>query len=204
MQSPREGSIKMAAVMDLATEQRYLDECRRGQVGSFRHLVDAYFAQAVRVAGALVGGRDAEDVAQEAFVAAYGALDTHQPGRPFYPWLRGILVNRAKVFIRSRNRTRARVAAAAERPGHWTAPDRSAEGRGGDVLRLAIQTLASADRELLMLKHVEGYTYDELSRHFDVPRGTLMSRLYRARQRLKERVLELDPALINADGRTEK
>jgi RNA polymerase sigma-70 factor (ECF subfamily) len=193
----------MAAVMDLATEQRYLDECRRGKVGAFRYLVDAHFAQAVRVAGALVGGRDAEDVAQDAFVAAYGAIATHEPGRPFYPWLRGILVNRAKVFIRSRNRTRARVAAVAERPGHWTAPERGAAPRTGDVLRRALEDVNTADRELLVLKHVEGYTYDELAEYFGVPRGTLMSRLYRARRRLKERILELDPTLIVAEGGTD-
>jgi len=191
----------MAAVMDGASEQRYLDDCRRGSAGSFRPLVDAYLGQAVRLAGALVGHRDAEDVAQEAFVAAYGAIATHESGRPFYPWLRGILVNRAKVFIRSRNRSRARVETAAERPGHWTAGAPTGDARLEDLMHRALAGVEADDRVLLVLKHVEGYTYDELSVHLGIPRGTVMSRLYRARQRLRAVVEELDPTIIRQQGR---
>lgn len=189
--------------MDGASEQRFLDECRRGSAGSFRPLVDAYFSQAVRLAGALVGHCDAEDVAQEAFVAAYGAIATHEPGRPFYPWLRGILVNRAKVFIRSRNRARVRVEIATARPGHWTAGAKSDDQRLADLMHRALAGVASDDRFLLVLKHVEGYTYDELSVHLGIPRGTVMSRLYRARQRLRAIVEELDPAIIRQQRRAD-
>ena len=189
--------------MDGASEQRYLDDCRRGSAGAYRPLVDAYFGQAVRLAGALVGHRDAEDVAQEAFVAAYGAIATHQPGRPFYPWLRGILVNRAKVFIRSRNRARARVDTVAESSDHWTAGAQIADTRLEDLMRRALAGVESDDRVLLVLKHVEGYTYDELSVHLGIPRGTVMSRLYRARQRLKAVVEELDSTIIRQEGRAD-
>lgn len=189
--------------MDGASEQQYLDDCRRGSAGAFRPLVDAYFGQAVRLAGALVGHRDAEDVAQEAFVAAYGAIETHQPGRPFYPWLRGILVNRAKVFIRSRNRARARVDTAAESPDHWTAGARGVDARLEDLMRRALAGVDSEDRVLLVLKHVEGYTYDELSLQLGIPRGTVMSRLYRARQRLRAIVEELDSTIIRQEGRAD-
>ncbi len=197
------GAVRMASVMDGASEQRYLEDCRHGRAVAFRPLVDAYFGQAVRLAGALVGHRDAEDVAQEAFVAAYGAIATHEPGRPFYPWLRGILVNRAKVFIRSRNRTRARVEAAAHRPGHWTAGTTPGDESLEDTMHRALAVVHSDDRVLLVLKHVEGYTYDELSAHLGIPRGTVMSRLYRARQRLKAIVEELDPTVIRQQGRTQ-
>jgi len=189
--------------MDGASEQRYLDDCRRGRTVAFRPLVDAYFGQAVRLAGALVGQRDAEDVAQEAFVAAYGAIATHEPGRPFYPWLRGILVNRAKVFIRSRNRSRARVEAAAQRPGNWTVGATTADPRLQDLMHRALAGVEHDDRLLLVLKHVEGYTYDELSVHLGIPRGTVMSRLYRARQRLRAIVQELDPTVIQQQGRAD-
>jgi RNA polymerase sigma factor (sigma-70 family) len=194
----------MAAVMDGATEQRYLDDCRGGSLGAFRPLVDAYFSQAVRLAGALVGWGDAEDVAQEAFVAAYGAIGTHQPGRPFYPWLRGILVNRARMAIRTRNRARTRGDAAAERPGSWTLQARPGEPWLEDLMRRALARLEQDDRELLVLKHVEGHTYDELAEDLGVPRGTVMSRLYRARQRLKAVVEELDPTMIAVERRTEE
>jgi RNA polymerase sigma-70 factor (ECF subfamily) len=178
--------------MDAALEQRCLDACRRGRRDAFRPLVDEYFGASVRLAGSLVGAGDAEDVAQEAFVAAYGAIRTHRPGQPFYPWLRGILVNRARVFIRGRNRARARVARAAEQPGHWTHSARGGDRLTSDLLMRALQELDGDDRLLVVLKHVEGYTYDELAAQLAIPRGTVMSRLYRARRRLRDHLAALE------------
>lgn len=184
--------------MDLTSEQRCLDACRAGEAMAYRPLVDAYFPRTVRLAHALVGNADdARDLAQEAFLAAYGALPQHVDGRPFYPWLRGILINRAKVFIRTRNRARARRLAAAQRPGHWAAARASnARPEIADLVGRALAHLDEADRSLLVLKHVEGYTYDELAAALAIPRGTVMSRLYRARKRMREALGRLDPQMI--------
>lgn len=51
-------------------------------------------------------------------------------------------------------------------------------------LRRALEQLKASDRELIVLKHFEGWTYDEMSERLDVPRGTVMSRLFHARRRL--------------------
>ncbi len=187
--------------MEATYEQHCLDACRRGQASAYRPLVDAYFGRAVRLAGALIGDSgEAEDVAQEAFVAAFRAMPTHEPGRPFYPWLRGILINRAKVFVRSRSRSRARREAAGQRPGHWAAPGAiGAPSRTADLVARAIRSISADDRALLVLKHVEGFTYDELAVQLGIPSGTVMSRLFRARKRLRERLEELDPGLIETD-----
>ncbi len=184
--------------MDLASEQRCLDACRAGEATAYRPLVDAYYPRTVRLAHALVGNaEDARDLAQEAFVAAYRALPQHLAGRPFYPWLRGILVNRVKTFVRSRNRARARREAAAERPGHWAAPRATAPDSGvRDLVQRALAELREDERSLLVLKHVEGYTYDELAAVLAIPRGTVMSRLYRARKRMRDALHNLDPGLI--------
>ena len=190
--------------MDAVLEQRCLDACRRGERAAYKPLVEAYFARAVRLARALVGGPDAEDIAQEAFVAAFRAMPKHEPGRPFYPWLRGILLNRARVLVRSRNRARARRESAAERPGHWAAPRAvAAPARTGDILARAMESLDDDERALLVLKHVEGYTYDELAAQLGIPRGTVMSRLYRVRLRLRERLQELDPSLLGGGAEAE-
>lgn len=189
--------------MDTVLEQRCLAACRAGDAAAFRPLVEAYYPRAVRFARALVGDlEDARDVTQEAFVAAYRAMPEHHEGKPFYPWLRGILVNRAKTFIRGRNRTRARVDAAAAEPDHWTAPH-SLEGASPaqrDLVRKALEVLDEEERTLLVLKHLEGFTYDELAATLGIPGGTVMSRLYRARQRLRERLLELAPHLEEEIG----
>ncbi len=52
-------------------------------------------------------------------------------------------------------------------------------------LRTALDELPSDDRELIVLKHLDGWTYDELAERLEIPRGTVMSRLFHARQRLK-------------------
>ncbi|MFW6198525.1 MAG: RNA polymerase sigma factor [Acidobacteriota bacterium] len=193
--------------MDPGSERQYVRACRRGDRAAYRPLVDAYFPRAVRLATAMVGDvEDARDLAQDAFVAAYEALPTFIAGRPFYPWLRGILVNRCRMFLRSRGRARARRAAAADSPGHWAAP--SSEGRReswvGDLVRRALVQLDEDDRTLLVLKHVEGYTYDELAAALSVPAGTVMSRLYRARRRLREALAELDPTILAEAGEEEE
>ena len=195
--------------MEFAAEQQALEFCKQGRKEAFRPLVDAYFARLVRIARAIVGdAEDARDLVQEAYIAAYKALDTFTMGRPFYPWLRGILLNRCKVHLRTRRRAAARSRAAAQRPGHWVlgatvtpAPERR---RTSDLVRRAMAELDQQDREILALKHVEGYSYDELAAALDIGTGTVASRLYRARARLKKALEELDPSLIGVGEESSK
>ncbi len=189
--------------MEFAAEQQALEFCKSGRKEAFKPLVDAYFARCVRIARAIVGdAEDAKDLAQEAFIAAYRAIDQFTLGRPFYPWLRGILLNRCKVHLRTRRRALARRKAAALRPGNWVlgaevspAPERR---RTIDLVRRAMDTLSADDREILVLKHMEGHSYDELAEALGIGSGTVASRLYRARARLKEALEELDPTLVGA------
>lgn len=189
--------------MEIAAEQDILAACRNGDAAAYRPLVDEYYPRAVRLATAVLGNlEDGKDVAQEAFVAAFQAMSSHHEGRPFYPWLRGILLNRARMLIRTRSRARARAATAATEPDHWAAPAASVTPAAGraDLVRKAMGSLDEDDRTLLVLKHVEGFTYDELAASLGIPSGTVMSRLYRARQRLRQRLLELDPGLARGAG----
>jgi len=191
--------------MEAVAEQQVLDACRAGDAAAYRALVDEYWARSLRFARALVGNtEDAHDLAQEAFVAAYRALPQHTPGRPFYPWLRGILLNRARMFIRSRGRARARRDAAAAQPGHWVAPrvQAPADSSDSDWVRRALQILDDEARSLLVLKHVEGFTYDEIAAALGIPAGTVMSRLYRARRQMREELEKLAPGPAGREDRT--
>lgn len=187
--------------MEFAAEQEALEFCKQGRKEAFRPLVDAYFVRLVRVARGVVGdAEEARDLVQEAFIAAYRAIDTFTPGRPFYPWMRGILLNRCKVYLRTRRRALRRARSASERPGHWVlgaavspAPERR---RTADLMRRAMATLDADDREILVLKHVEGFSYDELAAELGIGAGTVASRLYRARGRLKQALEKLDPELL--------
>jgi RNA polymerase sigma-70 factor (ECF subfamily) len=152
--------------------------CRAGDRDAFRHLVDRYQSRALAHARVLTRNEaDAADATQEAFVDAFRNLTAFDPTRPFYAWFYVLLRNRC-LKQRSRRGTRSEsgiVSAPSVGPG--------VSEEHLDLWR-AIGRLAPDDGELIVLKHVEGWTYEELSRALRVPRGTVMSRLYGARQRL--------------------
>ena len=152
--------------------------CRTGNVNAFRHFVDRYQSRALAHAKLLTRNEaDAADATQEAFVDAFRNLGTFDPARQFYAWFYVLLRNRC-FKQRSRRRTRSEsgvVSTPAVDPGISEAHM--------DLWR-AIGRLAPDDAELIVLKHIEGWTYEELAKALGMPRGTVMSRLYGARQRL--------------------
>jgi RNA polymerase sigma-70 factor (ECF subfamily) len=154
--------------------------CRQGEVEAFQHLVHKYQRRALAHARALTGNdADAADVAQSAFLDAFQHLKRFDETCEFYPWFYVLLRNRSfKQWARSRDRAHA------SEPVEMAAPG---VGSPEDVydLRTALDRLASDDRELIVLKHLDGWTYDELAERLEIPRGTVMSRLFHARQRLK-------------------
>src|SRR5262245_6867431 len=152
--------------------------CRTGNVEAFRHFVDRYQARALAHAGLLTrNDADAADATQDAFVDAFRNLAAYDPARPFYAWFYVLLRNRC-FKQRSRHATRAESSVL---PVTAVTPDVSAEQL--DLWR-AIGQLDAAAAELVVLKHLEGWTYEELATALGIPRGTVMSRLYEARQQL--------------------
>ena len=145
---------------------------------AFRHFVDRYQVRALAHARLLTRNEaDAADATQEAFVDAFRNLHAFDPGRQFYAWFYVLLRNRC-FKQRSRRGTRPESGLF---PALAIAPAVSEQHL--DLWR-AIERLSPDDGELVVLKHIEGWTYEELSTVLDVPRGTVMSRLYVARQRL--------------------
>lgn len=147
----------------------------------------AYFA-----ALALVGSHDdALDLSQDAFVRAFRARARIDPGRPFYPWLYQILRRLCFNFLRDGRARRGKLRSA----GPWLAEE--LQGRaGGDPgreveraelrarLEAAMEELPPAEREALALREFEGLAYREIADLLEIPVGTVMSRLYRARRAL--------------------
>jgi RNA polymerase sigma-70 factor (ECF subfamily) len=170
---------------------------RRAQAGdaeAFGRLVERYMRRAYYSALSLVGSReDALDISQEAFVRAFRARQTLDPERPFYAWLYQILRRLCFNFLRDR-RTRLRNLEAA---GSWL-EDEAASRQAVDPARAlereeerrrvgtAIELLPAREREVLVLKEFEGLTYREIASLVGIPIGTVMSRLYSARQRLAD------------------
>jgi len=124
----------------------------------------------------------AEDVAQEAFLAAFGRLETFDRSRPFAPWLHRIVVNRAIDHTRAR-RARREVGDRVE----GTAPP--APETHPEVLA-ALGELAPEQRAVVVLRHLLGYTPSEIAELLELPRGTVNSRLRRALDALAGQLAE--------------
>ena len=154
--------------------------CLDGDGQAFQPLVRRYQQRALGHARALTGNdADAADAAQDAFVDAFRNLDRFDTRQAFYPWFYVLLRNRC-FKQRTRKGTRQESGALPERAVAGASPEEALD------LRVALDRLDARDRELILLKHLDGWTYDEIASRLDVPRGTVMSRLFTARTRLRE------------------
>lgn len=122
----------------------------------------------------------AEDIAQEAFLAAIRRLESFDRRRPFGPWLHRIVVNRAIDWSRARQlRNEAALDEIAEQQ-----PAREVS----DETLAALAQLTPEHRGVIVLRHLLGYTPGEIAEMLDLPRGTVNSRLRRGLDTLKERL----------------
>ncbi len=176
-----------------ATERDLILRAQAGERAAFGELVGRYMRRAYFGALGLVGSpEDALDLSQEAFVRAYRARQRIDPDRPFYTWLYQILRRLCFNFNRDRKLRREKLTQARswmQDQAGWKAeeadPQRVLE-REQDRRRVreAIESLPDRDREILVLKEFEGLRYREIAELMNIPIGTVMSRLYSARQRL--------------------
>ena len=162
--------------------------CRQGDLEAFGHMVRRYQRRALGHARALTRNEaDAADAAQSAFLDAFVHLGRFDETREFYPWFYVLLRNRCYKQARAGSQT------GPGEPVERAAPETGSAEEQYD-LRRAFDRLAIDERELIVLKHVDGWTYDELAERLDIPRGTVMSRLFHARKRLKALVSDSEGA----------
>jgi RNA polymerase sigma factor (sigma-70 family) len=164
---------------------------RRAGAGAFDELVRRHQAVAYRTARVVVGADDAEDVAQDAFVKAYRALDRFRDGMPFRPWLLAIVMNEARDYRRSAAR---RLAAVARLGGQrWSEPqpdELALASAGRRALLAALRTLSENDQLVLHCRYLLELSEEETAQVLDIPLGTAKSRLSRAMGRLRERMAD--------------
>jgi RNA polymerase sigma-70 factor (ECF subfamily) len=162
-----------------------LKNCRDGDKESFRYLVERYQNQAVGHAIAVLGNReDALDAVQEAFIDAYRAIDRFDFTRRFYPWFYVLLRNRCFKMLASSGR---RITESAEET-EILAPQPASSIEETLSLEAALLDLSPEDRELVTLKYLDGLSYQELAEILQIPRGTVMSRLFYARKQLQAKL----------------
>ena len=133
---------------------------------------------------------EAEDVAQEAFVAAIRRLDRFDRRRPFGPWLGAIVANRAIDLLRARSARRETAQASTELEQRTDSA--SSAGRYSDEVLEALSALSPEQRTVVVMRYVLEYTPGEIARVLGVPRGTVNSRLRRGLDVLESRLREAE------------
>ena len=170
-------------------ESFLIARARRGDPSAFEEIVRLYQRRVYGVALRIVRAHDvADDVTQETFLRAWRSLDRFDLERPFGPWVCRIAANLAVNHVRS---PRAREEGLPE--GH--AETRSSgpgplgallDAEGARVLEAAMGQLPQEQRAVLVLRVVEDLSYAEIAETLGISPGTVMSRLFRARERLAQ------------------
>ena len=180
-----------------APEAELVARARRGDRSAYDGLVADNQVLAFRTAYLVLGDAgEAEDAAQEAFVKAYGAFHRFREGSPFRPWLLKIVGNAARNRRRSGGRRRTReLRVGAMLPLAPPAPSAEQEVLDAErraTLVSAIDALPPDDRLVLGARYFLDLAEAEIAELAGIPRGTVKSRLSRARRRLAE-ALARDP-----------
>jgi RNA polymerase sigma-70 factor, ECF subfamily len=166
-------------------ERAWVRGAQNGSVSDLEALFRAHWPRAYRAAYLVVhDAAAAEDIAQEAFLAAVRALDRFDRRRPFAPWLHRITVNRAIDWARARELRREvelLESAGAGAPVHEPAEE-------AKPLAAGLAELSPEHRAVIVLRYLLEYSPGEIAKLLDLPRGTVNSRLRRGLDRLGEQL----------------
>ncbi len=178
-------------------ERELVRKCQSGGARYYEPLVRAYEGPGVRLAMGMLGNLDdARDALQEAFIKAYNSLHRFDLRRPFGPWFFQILRNQCRDMLRSRQ-ARGRLETPDERlefrpDDLGSGPERTYQRKAAkELLWDGLSRIGEEHREILVLKELEGFRYSEIAKILEIPEGTVASRLYHARNALKNALWEM-------------
>lgn len=176
----------------LAEEREWVAQALDGDNKAFGKLVERYQKKVYGLAfGILRSREDAWDVAQEAFVKAYKNLGSYEGSAAFYTWLYRIAYNLSLDTLRSKARrdtvelddeTREAAGDELARPEHPS--DTLARRELAEVVTQAMSKLTEKHRAIIVLREIEGLSYEEMADVLQISKGTVMSRLFHARRNL--------------------
>jgi RNA polymerase sigma-70 factor (ECF subfamily) len=195
---------------DREADQILVEQVQRGDKRAFELLVAKYQRKIFRLLSRLI--RDAaeiEDVAQEAFIKAYRALPNFRGESAFYTWLYRIAINTAKNYLVAQGRrapttTDTEIDEAenfdeGDQLRDVNTPDSMLLSKQvGEAVNRAIEKLPEDLRTAIVLRELEGLSYEEIAETMNCPIGTVRSRIFRAREAIAE---ELRPLLDTSKDR---
>jgi RNA polymerase sigma-70 factor (ECF subfamily) len=183
------GSAAVDRAEDRADEQALVQAALAGDRKAFGQLLRRHQKRLFRFVYGLLGDFDqAEDMVQEAFVKAYGAMGSFEAGRDFYPWLSTIARNLA-LNLMARERRKESLDQIHERgfdpPSGDLGPlEQLTTNESQQRFYAALKALPEQYRTVFVLRHFEEMSYEDIAAQLKIPPGTVDSRLYRARQLL--------------------
>jgi RNA polymerase sigma-70 factor, ECF subfamily len=189
-----------------------VERAKRGEVGGFEMLVVKYQRRIERLIGRMVRDVDlVPDIAQETFIRAWRALPQFRGESAFYTWLYRIAVNTAKKALVDKKRDPVMLESAlistdeGEEPSraqnelsHGETPEAMLASKEiAATVNAAIDALSEELRQAIVLREIEGLSYEEIADVMNCPIGTVRSRIFRAREAIANR---LRPLLGTREG----
>src|SRR5882757_6186117 len=183
-------------------DRQLVERIQRGDRSAFDWLVLKYQHKVLKLVGRFVKDHaEAEDIAQEAFLKAYRALPSFRGQSAFYTWLYRIAINTAKNALVSARRRPVEFGLDMQDPEQQDRHGRLSEGDTPDRVLLteeirttvnkAIEQLPEDLRTAIVLRELEGLSYEQIAAAMDCPVGTVRSRIFRAREAIDKRLKPL-------------
>lgn len=188
---------------DREIDQELVERVQRGDKQAFGLLVVKYQRKLMRLLSRLIrDSAEVEDVAQETFIKAYRALPSFRGDSAFYTWLYRIGINTAKNFLVSQGRRaptstefdseEAETFEEGDQLRDINTPERMLLSKQiGQTVEAAMEALPEELRTAIMLRELEGLSYEEIAEIMECPIGTVRSRIFRAREAISERLKPL-------------
>jgi RNA polymerase sigma factor (sigma-70 family) len=185
--------------MNKPQEDEIIRRVRAGDTDAFGLLVDEYQKNVYNLALRMTGSpEDAQDMSQEAFIKAYNSLSSFRGESKFSVWLYRIVSNVCLDFLRSRSKNQAMSLnvelddgeTELDIPDLRCLPEDELErALTRQAVRDGLEALPADQRQILLLREIEGFSYEEICRILALEEGTVKSRIFRARKNLCARLL---------------
>jgi len=176
----------------------------RGETSAYNSLVQKYQRQVYNLSYRMLNSaEDAGDMVQETFIRAFGALASFRQDASFLTWLYKIASNLCIDHLRSRKSKGALSLDVELEEGREPAADRSCSpedaavrGAVSEIVQKAVMNLPERYRIVVVMRHLQGMSVEEIANQLELPSGTVKTHLFRAREMLRERlrtVLDMEP-----------
>jgi RNA polymerase sigma-70 factor (ECF subfamily) len=188
------GTAGPAAALRELPDRELVTRCQRNERGAFDELVarhqDRVFTAVTRFCG---NAEDAADIVQRAFINAFRKIQEFKGDSAFSTWIYRIAFNQAISFRRENRRPAVSIYSKDEErlvePAVDSNPTEKMEGEETQKkVQQALEQLEEGDRQIILLKDLQGHSYDEIAAIMQIPKGTVRSRLHRARLELKSKL----------------